>query len=104
MKEYIERINSILEKEIKSQVESKNESLIEDKKRMSEYLYETMTELYNMKPFEERKAEHLKEICKDCRYEYDCDKSPIPKDVMKPNKSDCDWIPSKKVCSEFNWD
>ena len=73
-----------------------------DKKVMSENLFDLMMEKYNNTSYEERCQFQKKEICSCCRYNF-CDKT-FDKDIGIPIKSEKNWIPSKKSCSNFEWD
>lgn len=81
----------------------KYESATKDKLRMSELLFELMTEKYNNTPFEERKKHFKEDICRCCRWKTSCNIK-IPEDIEKPIESDKAWIPAQRGCGEFEWD
>jgi len=104
MKEYLDEISKIVEKQVNEQIEKKYSYLLADKKKMSEELYLVMSENYEKTPFEERKDKYKKDMCRCCRFNWDCDKSIIPENILKPVQSDRDWFPPKIGCEDFEWD
>lgn len=110
---------SIIEKIIKEYQDLKKykqeyEDQKEDKRRMSEALYEYAMKEYKQKSYKQRVKEHIDEQCKNCRYYYGQDreckwlegtpKERLPKDILKPIKNKEEYFPSKKVCEDFYWD
>ena len=110
---------SLIEKIIKEYKELKKykslyESQKQDKKRMSEELYKYKAKEYKEKTYEQRVEEHINEICKDCRYYYgqnrECKwlegtpKERLPENILEPIRSDIEYIPSRKICEDFQWD
>jgi hypothetical protein len=81
----------------------KYEYVIKDKERMSDLLFELMTEKYNNSSYADRKEYFRKNSCRCCRYEVCCDLE-VPQDIGKPIKSDKAWIPAIKSCENFEWD
>lgn len=99
---------SIIEKMIKEYQELKKykglyECQKEDKKKMSEKLYEYELKEYKLKEYEQRVEEHINEQCKDCKWYYGKDKEckwlegtpkeRLPQDILKPIKSKEDYFP-----------
>lgn len=98
LEELIKEINELRDYKIKY------ESLEEDKRRMSDKLFELMMEKYNNQSYQERVEIFKKEGCRDCRYKYNCDlKDNLPQDIWIPIESDKAWIPAMKSCGEFQW-
>jgi len=81
----------------------KYESQKKDKKRMSDELFILMTEKYNNMTYQQRVDEYKKDMCKCCRYEYNCEIK-LPDNILMPIPSDKEWIPAKISCKEFAWD
>lgn len=75
----------------------------EDKKKMSEKLYEYELKDYKQKDYKQRVEEHIKEQCKDCKWFYgrneDCEwlegtpETRLPQDILKPIKSEENYFP-----------
>lgn len=77
----------------------------EDKKRMSQIIYNYMLKEYLNKPYEKRVEEHKKEICSNCRYNSDCEFDELEEEILKPiSEEQDDSIPGRKCCKEFKWD
>jgi len=81
-----------------------NEHLKADKIKMSEKLYELMTEKYNNTTYEERIKLFEDQSCNNCRRHYYCEIEELPEDIMKPIPSCNGWIPSTTGCGSFEWD
>ena len=75
---------------------------IAEKQRMSDMLYELMTNEYLDKTLEERKAQYSKDMCHGCRFYGYCTKE-LPEDIGEPIKSDKAWIPATRTCGQFEW-
>jgi len=80
----------------------KYEYALKDKQRMSDLLFELMTEKYNRTSFAERRSNYRKSTCSACRYQEYCDLE-IPNNIQEPIKSDEAWIPGTKTCGNFEW-
>lgn len=78
------------------------ESVLKDKEKMSDLLFELMTEKYNNTPYEDRKNHFINTTCKCCR-RYFCNLE-IPEDIELPIRSNIGWIPATKGCINFEWD
>ena len=78
------------------------EFVIKDKQRMSDLLFELMTEKYNNTSYEDRKKHFIDTTCKCCRH-YMCNLE-ISEDIELPIKSNIRWIPATKSCANFEWD
>ena len=80
----------------------KYECVQKDKQKMSDLLFELMTNEYERTSYEDRKEHYKHDSCRDCRgYGY-CELE-IPQDIGKPIKSDTAWIPATKSCGHFEW-
>lgn len=102
------RLNVIdeLMKELKElqEYKYKYECQKKDKERMSNMLFELMTERYNNQTYEERCELHKKEMCECCRFYVGCDmRNNLPEDIWEPRESDKAWIPSHTTCGNFEW-
>lgn len=102
-KEIINIIKPFIEEE-EEEFKEKDEYLLLDKKKMSEELYSLLLEKYERTPFDERKEKYKEDMCRCCRFNWNCDKSIIPKNILKPVESDRDWIPARIGCEDFKWD
>lgn len=91
-------------KEIKDLKEYKNkyDYAIKDKQRMSDLLFELMTEKYNNTSYEDRKTYFKNNVCSCCKYKDTCFLE-ITENIGKPIKSNNAWIPATKSCKEFEW-
>lgn len=96
LEKLIKEINELYE------YKQKYEYAIKDKQRMSDFLFELMTEKYNSTSYDERKSYYKKTQCKDCRYRDYCDLE-IPENIGEPIKSDKAWIPATTSCGKFEW-
>ena len=81
----------------------KYESQKKDKQQMSNELFKLMTEKYNNMSYEQRVDEYTNDMCRCCRYKYNCEIK-LPDDILKPIESDREWFPAKTSCKEFEWD
>ena len=81
----------------------KYEWALEEKKRMSDLLFEYMTKEYENTSYEKRCADFKADVCKMCRYKFNCDKDDLPIDILKPIPSENAWIPGKVSCKNFEW-
>lgn len=97
LEEFIKDINELME------YKKKYEYAIKDKQCMSDTLYDLYLEKYNNQTFEERKQNYINDYCRSCRYNFDCNKNIIPKDITMPTKSDKGWFPPKTSCGNFEW-
>lgn len=90
--------------EIKELQEYKKKYLcaVKDKQRMSDLLYEYMTNEYKRMSKQKRIKKYEEECCKCCRYREYC-KFDFPDDIYKPIKSDSAWIPGMVTCGNFEW-
>ncbi len=78
------------------------ESQKKDKARMSEMLFELMTEKYKSTSYEERVLQYKMDRCRCCKYR-DCCQIELPEDILKPKASESEWIPPLTSCGEFEW-
>lgn len=95
MDELIAEINEL--KDIKK----KYEFALNDKQKMSDLLYELMSEKYDNLPYEERAEWHKKEMCNHCRY-YGCGRE-LSDDIGCVLPSEKAWIPGRVSCKHFDW-
>ena len=90
--------------EIKELQEYKKKYLcaVKDKQRMSDLLYEYMTNEYKRMSKQKRIEKYEEECCKYCRYREYC-KFDFPDDIYKPIKNDNAWVPGRVTCDNFEW-
>lgn len=93
--ELISEINEL--KDIKKRYEF----ALKDKQRMSDLLYDLMSEKYDNLSYDKRIEWHKKEMCNHCRY-YPC-ANELPNDVGYVLKSENAWIPGRVCCKHFDW-
>ena len=74
-----------------------------EKQRMSDMLYELMTNEYLDKTLAERKAQYSKDMCCNCRSYGYCTKE-LPENIEEPIKNNKAWIPATRSCKQFEWD
>lgn len=85
------------------QKEQELEYLKKDKIKMADKLYEYELKEYENTTIDERKEKYFNEMCKNCRHFCD-NKNKLPDDINKPIRTDNDYFPAHKGCSEFEWD
>lgn len=82
----------------------KYECAEEDRKHMSNYIYEEELSKFKEKSYEARANKFREDTCKCCRFYYGCSiKEHLPEDIGKPIKSE-NWFPGYKTCEKFEWD
>lgn len=82
-------------------IKKKYEFALKDKQKMSDLLYELMSEKYDNLSYEERVEWHKKELCINCRY-YGCGRE-LADDIGCVIPSETAWIPSRICCKHFDW-
>ena len=77
-------------------------SLVRDKQRMSDKLYELMMKEYESMSKDDRIFAHIEEYCNQCVHYKDGEC--IPYDYFwKPVRSVCDFIPGRDICPKFKY-
>ena len=94
---FIKDINELME------YKTKYECAIKDKQSMSDTIYDLYLEKYNNQTFKERKQIYIDDVCRCCKYRFNCSKEVIPESVLMPIKSDIAWFPISTGCKEFEW-
>lgn len=84
-----------------------------DKEKMSEALYKFEMKEYKDTTYEQRVKNHIKVVCKDCRWFYGEDneckwlkgtpKERLPQNILEPVRSEKNYFPGHKVCEDFVW-
>lgn len=82
-------------------IKKKYEFALKDKQKMSDLLYELMSEKYDNLPYEERAEWHKKEMCNHCKYD-GCGRE-LADDIGCVLPSEKAWIPSRICCKNFDW-
>ena len=95
--EFIKCINELIG------YKEKYEHAMHDQQTMANAIYDLHLEKYNNRSFKERKEYYINDMCKCCRYYFDCDKEKIPENILMPIKNDIAWFPKKISCKDFKW-